>query len=72
MQRLGSTTLACRSQISISVAWYCEALGLTCCLHGRADGERLELLAVDVQPSAWDDPIEALRAGVPPHSLDNR
>ena len=24
-----------------------------------------ELLAVDVQPSAWDDPIAALRAGVP-------
>jgi hypothetical protein len=22
-------------------------------------GERLELLAVDVQPSAWDDPIAA-------------
>jgi catechol 2,3-dioxygenase-like lactoylglutathione lyase family enzyme len=28
-------------------------------------GERLELLAVVVQPSAWDDPIAALRAGVP-------
>jgi hypothetical protein len=28
-------------------------------------GERLELLAVDVQPSTWDEPIAALRAGVP-------
>jgi hypothetical protein len=28
-------------------------------------GERLELLAVDVQASAWDGPIPALRAGVP-------
>jgi catechol 2,3-dioxygenase-like lactoylglutathione lyase family enzyme len=28
-------------------------------------GERLELLAVGVRPSAWDDPIAALRAGVP-------
>jgi catechol 2,3-dioxygenase-like lactoylglutathione lyase family enzyme len=27
--------------------------------------ERLELLAVDVQPSDWDDPIAALRAGFP-------
>jgi lactoylglutathione lyase len=27
-------------------------------------GERLELLAVDVQPSTWDGPIAALRAGV--------
>ena len=29
-------------------------------------GERLELLAVDVEPSAWNEPIAALRAGVPP------
>ena len=28
-------------------------------------GERLELLAVDVQPSNWDEPLAALRAGVP-------
>ena len=28
-------------------------------------GERLELLAVDVQPSTWDELIAALRAGVP-------
>jgi lactoylglutathione lyase len=27
-------------------------------------GERLEPLAVDVQPSAWDEPIAALSAGV--------
>jgi hypothetical protein len=27
-------------------------------------GELLELLAVDVQPSAWDEPIAALSAGV--------
>ena len=59
----------------VSVAWYREALGLT---HEAAagvpegvafmvapTGERLELLAVDVQPSTWDGPIAALRAGVP-------
>jgi catechol 2,3-dioxygenase-like lactoylglutathione lyase family enzyme len=28
-------------------------------------GERLELLVVDVRFSAWEDPIAALRAGVP-------
>ncbi len=28
-------------------------------------GEGLELLAVDVQPSAWDDSIVTLRAGIP-------
>jgi hypothetical protein len=28
-------------------------------------GERLALLAVDVLPSAWDDPIGALHAGAP-------
>jgi catechol 2,3-dioxygenase-like lactoylglutathione lyase family enzyme len=63
------------SDLDRSVAWYREALGLT---HEAAagvpagvafmvapTGERLELLAVDVQPSAWDDPIAALRAGVP-------
>ena len=56
-------------------AWYREALGLT---HEAAagvpggvafmvapTGERLDLLAVDVQPSTWDGPIAALRAGVP-------
>lgn len=63
------------SDLDLSVAWYREALGLT---HESAagvpgavafmvapSGERFELLAVDVQPSAWDDPIAALRAGVP-------
>ena len=70
------------TDLDISVAWYREALGLT---HEAAagvpggvafmvapTGERLELLAVDVQPSTWDGPIAALRAGVPPHSLDSR
>ena len=63
------------SDLDISVAWYREALGLT---HEAAagvpggvafmvapTGERLELLAVDVQPSTWDGTIAALRAGVP-------
>ncbi len=63
------------SDLDISVAWYREALGLT---HEAAagvpggvafmvapTGERLELFAVDVQPSTWDGPIAALRAGVP-------
>ena len=63
------------TDLDISVAWYREALGLT---HDAAagvpggvafmvapTGERLELLAVDVQPSTWDEPIAALRAGVP-------
>src|SRR5688572_28322153 len=62
------------SDLDRSVAWYREALGLT---HestaGVPDGvafmlaptgKRLELLAVDPQNSAWDDPISALRAGV--------
>jgi catechol 2,3-dioxygenase-like lactoylglutathione lyase family enzyme len=52
------------TDLDISVAWYREALGLT---HESAagvpegvafmvapTGERLELLAVDVQPPAWD------------------
>ena len=63
------------SDLGRSVAWYAEALGLT--LEPTAGvagavafmvaptGERLELLAVDPEPSAWDDPIAALRAGVP-------
>ena len=63
------------TDLGLSVAWYREALGLT---HDAAagvpggvafmvapTGERLELLAVDVQPSTWDEPIAALRAGVP-------
>ena len=63
------------SDLDRSVTWYRETLGLT---HERGagvpgavafmlapTGERLELLAVDVQASAWDDPIAALRAGVP-------
>jgi catechol 2,3-dioxygenase-like lactoylglutathione lyase family enzyme len=63
------------SDLGRSVAWYREALGLTreftaAVPEGVAfmvapAGERLELLGVDVQASAWDDPIAALRAGVP-------
>jgi catechol 2,3-dioxygenase-like lactoylglutathione lyase family enzyme len=62
------------SDLDRSIAWYREALGLT---HEPAagepegvafmvapTGERLELLAVDPQNSAWDGPISALRAGV--------
>jgi catechol 2,3-dioxygenase-like lactoylglutathione lyase family enzyme len=58
-----------------SVAWYREALGLTqepdagvpggVAFMIAPTGERLELLSVDVQPAAWDDPLAALRAGVP-------
>ena len=61
--------------LDVSVAWYRKALGLThetaAGVPGRVafmfapTGEWLELLAVDVQPSAWDEPIAALRAGVP-------
>ena len=63
------------SALDLSVAWYREALGLTheaaadvpggVAFMVAATGERLELLAVDVQPAAWDDPIAALQAGVP-------
>jgi catechol 2,3-dioxygenase-like lactoylglutathione lyase family enzyme len=63
------------SDLDLSVAWYREALGLTrestagvpggVAFMVALTGERLELLAMDVQPSAWDDPIAALRAGVP-------
>ena len=63
------------SDLDLSVAWYREALGLTHESTARGPGgvafmvaptgERLELLAVDVQPSAWDGPIAALRAGAP-------
>jgi catechol 2,3-dioxygenase-like lactoylglutathione lyase family enzyme len=63
------------SDLDRSIDWYREALGLTldatAGLPGHvafmvaATGGRLELLAVGVQPSAWDDPIAALRAGVP-------
>ena len=63
------------SDLDRSVAWYREALGLThestagvpegVAFMVAPTGERLELLAVDVQPSAWDGPIQALRAGVP-------
>ena len=58
-----------------SVAWYREALGLThestagvpegVAFMVAPTGERLELLAVDVEPSVWNEPIAALRAGVP-------
>ena len=58
-----------------SVAWYREALGLThestagvpggVAFMVAPTGERLELLAVVVEPSAWNEPIAALRAGVP-------
>jgi catechol 2,3-dioxygenase-like lactoylglutathione lyase family enzyme len=63
------------SDLERSVAWYSEALGLahdfTAGVPGAVafvvapTGERLELLAVDAELSAWDDPIAALRAGVP-------
>src|SRR6478672_1164946 len=63
------------SDLDRSVAWYGEALGLahepTAGVPGAVafvvapTGERLELFAVDPQPTAWDDPIAALRAGVP-------
>jgi catechol 2,3-dioxygenase-like lactoylglutathione lyase family enzyme len=62
------------SDLDRSVAWYREALGLThestagvpggVAFMVAPTGERLEL-AVDVEPSTWDDPIAALRAGVP-------
>ena len=61
--------------LDVSVAWYSKALGLTheaaAGVPGRVafmfapTGEGLELLAVDVQPSTWDEPIAALRVGVP-------
>ena len=57
-----------------SIAWYREALGLThdaaagvpgsVAFMVAATGERLELVALDVRLSAWDDPIAALRVGV--------
>ena len=63
------------TDLEVSVAWYRDALGLTheadAGLPGAVafmvapTGERLELLAVAVEPTAWDDPIAALRAGVP-------
>jgi catechol 2,3-dioxygenase-like lactoylglutathione lyase family enzyme len=63
------------SDLDLGVAWYREALGLThessagvpgaVAFMVAPTGERLELLAADVRPSAWDDPIAALRAGVP-------
>jgi lactoylglutathione lyase len=63
------------SDLDLSVAWYREALGLThestagvpggVAFMVAPTGERLELLAVNAQPSAWDDPIAALRAGIP-------
>ena len=63
------------SDLGRSVAWYREALGLThestagvpgsVAFMVAPTGERLELLAVNPQPSAWEDPIAALRAGVP-------
>jgi hypothetical protein len=62
------------SDLDFSVEWYREALGLTHeCTASVPDrvafmvaptGERLELLAVDPENAAWDDPISALRAGV--------
>jgi catechol 2,3-dioxygenase-like lactoylglutathione lyase family enzyme len=68
------------SDLDLSVAWYREALGLTpdstAGVPGGVGfmvaptGERLEPLAVDVQPAAWDDPIAAPRR--PPHTLDGR
>jgi catechol 2,3-dioxygenase-like lactoylglutathione lyase family enzyme len=62
------------SDLDLSVAWYREVLGLThestagvpegVAFMVAPTGERLELLAVGIQNSAWDDPISALRAGV--------
>ncbi|MGH3084114.1 MAG: VOC family protein, partial [Gaiellaceae bacterium] len=59
------------TDLDISVAWYRGALGLTHeAAAGVAEGvafmvapagERLELLAVDVQPSTWDGPCLAGR-----------
>jgi len=63
------------SDLDRSVAWYREALGLThdstagvpgaVAFMVAPTGEQLELLAVGVQTSGWEDPIAALRAGVP-------
>ena len=63
------------SELDRSVSWYREALGLThdapagvpgsVAFMVAPTGERLELFALDFQPFAWDDPIAALRAGVP-------
>lgn len=63
------------TDIDVSLAWYRDVLGLTYEAEAGVPGavaflvaptgERLELLAVDVQRSTWDDPIAALRAGVP-------
>jgi catechol 2,3-dioxygenase-like lactoylglutathione lyase family enzyme len=62
------------SDLDRSVAWYHDALGLThdttagvpgsVAFMVAPTGERLELLAVGTQNTAWDDPISALRAGV--------
>lgn len=62
------------SDLDHSVAWYREALGLTheptagvpgsVAFMVAPTGEQLELLAVDSQNVAWDDPLSALRAGV--------
>lgn len=63
------------SDLERSIAWYRDALGLThetkagvpggVAFMLAPTGERLELLAVGGERSAWDDPIQALRAGVP-------
>lgn len=63
------------SDLDRSVAWYGDALGLTLetgtgvpgrvAVMGAPAGGRLELIAVEVEPSHWDEPIAALRAGVP-------
>ena len=69
--RIHHVGLPVAESLDISVAWSCEALGLTheaaadfqggVAFVGRADGR----LAVDVEPSSWDEPIAALRAGAP-------
>jgi catechol 2,3-dioxygenase-like lactoylglutathione lyase family enzyme len=62
------------SDLDLSAAWYGDVLGLTreseaglpegVAFVVAPTGERLELIAVDIQTSAWDGPTSALRAGV--------
>jgi len=64
------------SDLERSIAWYCDALGLTHEFTAQVPegvaiaflvapaGEKLELFAVDATDAAWEGPIPALRAGV--------